>query len=449
MKNIKIAALLCTLTLVSACTTAPAIQPQVNAFLMGERYNQALNTLEAKKETYGPKNQLLYLMDKGFILHLMGRYKDSISIFEQAKDLIDEMYTKSVSNMASTWMVNDYLAPYRGENFEHILINVFQALNYAALGDINESLVEARDADLKFNAIRNLYSDLKEDTYIDDGFVRLLMGILYEASNNQQGLNDALISYKKSLELYESKHYKDHDIGTPRVLKENLLSAAQYLGFPELEEYKRKFPNSPFSSIREKSQKAEIYIIQYNGLSPVKHPHTIPVPTPDGYATGFSFPKYDARYYETKRSDVLAENTTGDAIESPTDLGEDIEILSHQAIDNRKAAIYSKAVIRPGMKYAAEKAIEYSLEDKYGRNAQYPVKGIGSLFNLFSEKADLRSWQTLPAQIRLTRLLLEPGKYKLSIENFDADNIAIEKRKIGEYTFQAGEKRFIIVRTIR
>jgi len=54
-------------------------------------------------------------LDKGYILHLSKDYKKSIDTFEKSKSIYDELYTKSVTGILSTWVINDYMAAYRGE----------------------------------------------------------------------------------------------------------------------------------------------------------------------------------------------------------------------------------------------------------------------------------------------------------------------------------------------
>ena len=63
----------------------------------------------------------------------------------------------------------------------------------------------------------------------------------------------------------------------------------------------------------------------------------------------------------------------------------------------------------------------------------------GSLYNVFSEQPDLRSWQTLPARIRVARLIVKPGAYEVSAGS----------ESLGQVTLGAGEKKFFVVRTVK
>ena len=114
----------------SSCSTALKDQSQVSRLCLQDNYVKAKAILNDNSHLYGRKNTLLYFLDKGLILHLSGDYKESIAAFDKAKRTFDELYTRSLSAMAGTWLVNEYSASYHGEDFERVMINIFQALNY-------------------------------------------------------------------------------------------------------------------------------------------------------------------------------------------------------------------------------------------------------------------------------------------------------------------------------
>jgi len=154
-------------------------------------------------------------------------------------------------------------------------------------------------------------------------------------------------------------------------------------------------------------------------------------------------------FYDITASQLSATSTTGETLKSDTYLGSNIEKTALENLEARKFRVYAKALGRPVFKYLLEKGLESKVEERHGRGAGNAVKGVGSLYNIFSERADLRSWQTLPAQIRITRLILTPGAYKFSLNNLNEENTAIEAIDFGEMNLKAGETKFIIYRTTR
>ena len=441
-------ALLPFLIFCSSCASVPVLQPQINVLIVNNRFDEAFDLLNSKENAYGANNQLLYLLDKAYVLHMAGRYEESIKNFARAKQKFDDLYTQSISKLAATLIVNDYSAPYRGEDFEYVLTNIFQALNYAALGNISEALVEARDLDRKLKFLRDLFYD-KKNAYKEDAFGEFLSGILYQASGSRQDLNDAFICYKKALAAYENSLKNNDYPSIPALLIENLLATAESLGFPEFAAYKLKFPFTLFTGLKDLEKKSQIYLVHYNGLSPIKHPVTIPIPLPDGFITQLSFPHYDTRPCDIIISQLSATSASGETFKADTILGSNIEKTAIQNLEARKFRVYATALGRPVFKYLLEKGLEKKVEERHGRGAGNAVKGVGSLYNIFSERADLRSWQTLPAQIRITRLILTPGTYKFSMNNLDNENAAIENVDLGEVNLKTGETKFIIYRTTR
>ena len=411
--HVWLAVVCCASFIFSSCASAPTIQPQINGLVIAGRFKPALKILEENKEQYGINNRLLYLLDYGLLLHLAGRYEESIPIFEEAKQIYDQLYTASLSKEAAAWLINDYFAPYRGEDFERLMINVFQALNYAALDNIEEALVEARDVDVKLGVINAQYKPDQKNVYKEDAFVRLLMGILYEASGTLEDLDNARISYQKALETYRNDFEPNYDLPAPSILQENI---------DELDQ--------------QKSQ-GQIYLIHYAGISPIKHQVSLPLPTPDGHLVALAFPFYDKRQYQESISDFKIV-TSGDAQESQvtTELAEDIGAIATKNLDNRKARVIAKSVLRAGLKYWAEKNIENRIDKNHGEGSSDWFRYIGSLYNIASEQADLRSWQTLPDQIRLAKLSLDPGEYTVSCGAW-AKHVSVS----------AGQTKFLIVRT--
>lgn len=424
----------------SCATVPPSVQPQVNTLVVAERFPQALKVLEDGEKAYGKNNELLYKLDQGLVLHLAGRYAESITVFEQAKRLYDELYTRSLTRISGSWLWNDYALPYRGEDFERVLVNIFQAVNFAALGQWDEALVEARDVDRVLTAINDQYGASQKNAYREDAFARLLSGLLYETAGGRQNLNDALIDYRKALTAYDQDYQPRYGVEAPLVLKQNLLATAQYFQDDDAAVLRRRWPDLKFPAMADKGRRATIYLIHYSGLSPVKVQDSVVLPVPDGSLVKMAFPKYEPRYnaYEPARGTLTARETGGPAIfveESQT--GEDIAGLAVQNLADRRLRVMAKAVLRPLGKYLAERAAERKVEDRAGRtSAGFFQLGAG-LYNLFSEQADLRCWQTLPAQIRIARLVLDPGDYQLSFGD----------RDLGAVSLQAGETKFYVVRT--
>jgi hypothetical protein len=431
----------------SGCAGQIATQAQLNGYFSQNNYPGAVKLIDESQKQYGNKNLLLYLLDKGAVDHFAGDYQQSIKDFTDARNRYDQLYTKSVSGIISTWLVNEYTAPYRGEDFERVMINIFQSLNYFMAGNLQDALVEARDVDGVLNLINSGYPADKKNVYREDGFARLLMGVFYESSKSNEDYNNAFISYAKAWDIYENEYQSDYALNAPNLLKENLLSAAQFMGGRDLKKYQEQFPGIQFVSLKEKAQKAEVYLIQYTGFSPVKEAITIPIPTLDSYIIQYSFPAY-VRVEDPVNSSLLkAVNGSGNKFFAPSEVAQDVGAIAIKNLDNRKARVIAKGIISSTGKYLLERKEEENIQNKFGDGAALGFKILSSVFNVVSSQADLRCWRTLPSKIRISRLILDPGKYDFVVDSFDAYGNVLESRGLGGVELKAGDKKFFIART--
>ena len=405
-----------------SCATPPKnVQPQVNSLVIAQHFDKAVSFLGQDPSAYGPNNELLFWLDRGFVLHLAGRYAESVGAFESAKRKFDELYTRSMSQMAATYAVNDYWQEYRGEDYEYVLVNIFQALNFAAMDNVSEALVEARDMDVRSKWART-----------DDAFARMLFGILYQAAGTSQDLNDAYIDDVRSRDIYQSTSKGQYGVDIPKILEQNLAAV-----------------QTPDGQVRpaDGGAKAEIYLFHYTGFVPLKVADVFPIPLDASHVTAISFPRYTDRVSDVRSSVFSALGKT--RAQDDTELVQDIGAIAKKILNDRRALILAKAGLRPVGKYLLEKTLEDRVRDSNGDTPAQIVNLFANVYNLYSEQADVRGWQTLPEKIRAARLLLEPGRYEFFVEDFDEKGASLGKKPLGAFDLQAGRKKFLIARSYR
>ena len=90
-------------------------------------------------------------------------------------------------------------------------------------------------------------------------------------------------------------------------------------------------------------------------------------------------------------------------------LVEDINRIALKNLDDRKGRILAKAIARAVAKQVAIHSIARSQDD---RDHQRAIEAILNLVNiLLVERADTRSWRTLPGRIYMTRVHVPAGDY--------------------------------------
>ncbi|MBO7047928.1 MAG: hypothetical protein J6W62_03360, partial [Spirochaetia bacterium] len=137
--------------------------------LMTGDYEAAAKEVEKKEESsyYKGKNTLLYYLDYGFLCHYAGLYEESNKVLDQAERLGDELYTKSLSREIGTYLINDKVREYAGEEFELLYIHIFKCLNYIALNNIEDALVEVRKANLRMELLEQKYREASDEYNAD------------------------------------------------------------------------------------------------------------------------------------------------------------------------------------------------------------------------------------------------------------------------------------------
>src|SRR5437899_1858364 len=199
--------------------------------------------LEKAQDAYGSKSTALYLMDRGMVQYVAGRYTDSVQSLSAAEALTEDLYTRRIRSEVEAFLTSDNALPYEGEEFEKVLLNVFMALDYVQLGLWDDALVEARKVDHKLTVLAD--RNQKRMTYNKDALARYLSGLLYEATGDR---SNAFVAYRLALEAFEY-YQKSYGTAVPDLVRQDLLRVTEALGLnQEHQEYQRAFPGLMWQS---------------------------------------------------------------------------------------------------------------------------------------------------------------------------------------------------------
>ena len=427
---------------------APSLKwyPQMNQFLQNRQYAAALNLIDQNKNSYSKRNAVLYYLDRGLVAHYGGYYEQSNQALSKAESLMQDLYSTSISQTAATFLINDNAYPYRGEDFESALVNLFMAINYAGMQKWEDALVEARKVDSKLSMFNAQYSAKDKNEYAEDAFIRFLMGVLYEA---QGEVNDAFISYRKSEEIYRETYRRLYSLGPPYLLLQKYVYAAKDLHFnTEIRSLRRIYPRLYVPKLSKSDNTGEVYLIHYNGFGAQKVQKFFLVRMPDRYVLKLPYPVFKASPCRTVSSRaILNDVRSGRSFTLRTVSVEDISDIARLNLHNRITRIKLKAFARVTAKYIAAKQAENKA--RRDQNA-----GLANLIHLFSqtaiivsEQADTRHWRTLPAQILMGEATLPPGTYQGSLQLLDGSGRTLKTIPIAKFTVNPGEKRIVTVRS--
>lgn len=378
---------------------------QLYAQLQKGECRAAVRHLERSRAAYGENAQLLYLLDSAMV-HMQCRdFETAQEKFHAAERLAEALWTESLSRQAASLVTNEYLLKYAGEDYERALINMMSAVGYLQSGQFDDALVECRRLDSLLLLFNEKYE--KKNVYKEDAFGRYLSGILHEAD---RALDDAFIDYRKAFETY--RDYEIH-YGTPVpvTLIEDLARVAEAVD--RVEDLEGLLPDTmglqalPYAKSR---SLGKIVFLQFSGRAPVKTQGQIVLPTGAGPVT-IAYPRLRLLPTACHYHHLTLSSEKGQ-YEAELALTENIGRIALKNLDDKKARIMAKTVARAVVKQALINNLSKSSDD---RNTEMALRTALNIANLFLERADTRSWRTLPGEIYMTRLFVPPGEYRIAV----------------------------------
>ncbi len=407
-------------------------------------YAEAEKQLSKNSLIQKPRNQLLYLMEKGRISHLNHEYEKSNSYLNAADSLL-EAGLNNVGDAAVGVLVNSMSQRYKGEDVEKFMIHYYKALNYIYLGKKDDAIVEARRITLQAQDQRDKFND-KANRYSNDAFSLMLQGMLYESDGD---VNNAFIAYRNAAEVYLKSDDKTwYGTSMPASLKLDLIRTAKLNGFTtEADQYERMFGINYTPT--PKPEGGELIFFWENGPAPIKtqvdmyfglirnsNGDLFFSDATGGWLIPFNytgdrgrvnlksveslraaFPKYIPQKPYYTGATITIDSTKIIGLEQ----AEDVNEIAIRTLQQRMLSEAGKVLARLAVKKMAEYTLRESAKQSNGQTNTL-LEGLGygmQLYSLLSEKADTRSWQSLPGSISYARIPLKKGDntVKITLKN--------------------------------
>ena len=392
----------------------------------------AIAHVEKNESEYGQQARLLYLMDAAMVNLMCHRYEVGNTYFHEAEALGEELWTKSISQFALSMVTNDLVIAYPGEDFERALINLFSAVCYLRLEQYDEALVECRRLDTLLSGYNAKYR--KKNVYKEDAFGRYLSGIIHESAGE---FDDAYIDYSNAWKIYQD-YYSDYGTPAPSFLAEDLLRTAETVDrIDDARSIVSGASRIDYLKRSEVVEKGKIVLIHFIGKSPVKVEKRITVPTLEG-PISVAFPEYVVQPAVCRSGSLVIESGS-QRIETRTELAEDINEIAVKSLADRKARIWAKTIARAVAKQAI---INRIADQQEGNNKQLARILLNTVNTLALEKADTRTWRTLPGEIHIGRAYVPHGVCKVYLRQCGQ-----AARLVESVSVRAGETKYVIVST--
>ncbi|MFM5028130.1 COG3014 family protein [Aeromonas rivipollensis] len=385
---------------------------------------------KVRESTPGDDTYVLDQLEKGRIAWLAGQDAISKQGFAAADSRLaweesQAQYRLSHGlDQAGSLLTNDQTMAYRAPDYERTMLHHYLALNYLQRGDAEGALVEVRRANqvqeraLKARADEVRKAKEKSEEAEADGEMRQLMsrgapeldrligrvkngfqnaytfyfsGVLYEAAGD---LNDAWVDYQRGYQIAPDN----------QSLQDALLRLARLRGSSdELKETEKKVGRKAPPPAKDQGQ---LVVLFEDGLIPARREIFLPLPisTSSGDFRTFTVavPYYDNRASDTGPLTVSVGRQAG-----RTSSLVRLESLAAKDLQERL----------PGM--LTRQALRLVAKEQLRRSAAKEGGDVGNIlvgiFNTLSERADTRSWLTLPAEASSWQGMVPAGEVQLQL----------------------------------
>lgn len=421
----------------TGCTSinAPAISLAHEATLSG---NYRVAAIESDKEKdleseLDESNQLQTLYAGNSYLYA-NDYKNSLKRLDEAERIIkyhdEKILLGSTGDLIAQLLLNDTVVDYHATMTDAIIVNTYKAIDYMALGKMDEARVELNRAIDRQRRAKETYSALinKQNEAISQKETDEKAKIASNRTSDKRK--------KSTLSLDISKTIGNSEID--KMLANKYPTLNQFEKYPEfinpftnylagiffatqkdyiksadiLKEVHGMTPNSKavkadlvmVENILDGKKKRinNVWIIYSNGLAPKKEEFRVDVPlflfTNKVLYTGIALPKMVTQNLATKNLTVFNKDKLISTTQSFASM--DRVILTEFQYG------YRDVVTRTLFSTLIKTYLQYQLQEELG---QYAGLALG-LFQALTTRADTRTWENLPKEYQISRITMPKDK---------------------------------------
>jgi hypothetical protein len=375
-------------------------------------YRRSLEIIEKdKQKLYRDKDAVLYYLDAGLLNHYTANYRQSMDLLQEGERAIEAAYTKSVTMEIGTYILNDTVQEYAGEDYEDIYINTFNALNYYHEDNFEDAMVEIRRMNNKLAFLASKYGILVDNLQkeaLEEGaeIPPDPAAGLTTFSNSALGRYLGMLFYRGNGSLDDARIDRDQ-------IRLAFANNPSVYSFPPPESLAEELPVP--------EGKARFNVIAFSGSAPVKEEESIRILIPDSRYIKIALPVMSPRPSVVNR--IVVRFDSGESFN--LELLEDIEAIASETFKARAHLAYLKAVLRGTIKGVASSVLSGAGEEAEGNaGVVLSLLSIGTqLFAEASEKADLRISRYFPAKAYVGGVTVDPGVYSYSIIYYSGDRV--------------------------
>ena len=416
----KKAFLVATLLFVVACATYTSRMQLSRDLYHDGRYEDALSGLNRLVKDASGRDYYLLLLERGKVNLAAGQYDSAIVDLQGAERRFREIEaTVSVSEALKSMLVNPTRGEYQPDSHERIMINSYLLLAYWLKGDREGAFVERNRLVAALKQYAGGLSD-KDRAALDVPFARYLAALLYEIEGRE---DDARIEYDALGKVMPEAMPPVLDPKLKELIVFTEVGRAPVLVSTEIRGHLQKDGSSlvGFFTLPE-SDGPQMFALQSFGELDLDKP---------GVLFTFAFPQCvrQPRLIHSCRL-VIDGMEAGEML--PLD---DLENTASAAYEKDLGATLLKAAFRTYVKTMAQTKLAKGDDTK-----DTAIRVFGKMLAAV-DRADTRSWQTLPAEIRFFRMECTPGPHDVSINYLDDRGETVMSSLKQDFSIGAGSKQ--------
>jgi hypothetical protein len=419
-----------------SCASSSGVYKNIDNAVYQNDFERGINEIikgqEKKRPIYPGKNAVSLFLDKGILEHYAGNYRNSSLDLENAERLIQEAFTKSITAGVASYIANDNMKEYPGEDYEDIYLNVFNALNYYHNNNTEEAMVEIRKITMSNGKLDLLSKKYEEGNkfaaqYLLESLHSIGFMSAIELPMGEPVLfSDSALARFLSALFYQGQGKEDD----ARIEFEQLHTA--FTGNPKV--YYHPVPKSAGDAQNIPQGKARLNVIAFAGLSPIKEEKAYNQFFPFFNNPALRYPQFKLPVL-AKRPSVIDRIQVGINGQKSFDLEliEDMGAVARETYNARFANMFFKTYIRTIIKYAAAEAGANAAASKYASENENE-KAAGLLIGLAtsiagkvaadsSEAADIRMGRYFPDKAYIGGINLDPGIYSVTVTFYNQGRI--------------------------
>ena len=339
----------------------------------------------------GNTSRVLHLMERGMVRQARQDYSASIKDWLEAIDTSRKLDIISVTRDTSSMIINDKIQYFIGAPYERTLLHSFNALNYFALRQWDDTAVEARN-------IIGLQKNL--NGYPDDAFSRYLSGVCFEMVDDNES---AAFQYRQTSKAL--RNFQIQDRSGQIIASSNTPPG---LAMPA--------PKKPGDS--------ELICFILIGRAPRETD--------------------SCNYISAVPSEPYAEIFAGDTRLGRSYVFADTHELM-RATEKREAALKA---LKTASRIVLKDAVADAVGGKHEKSSSLERELIGEILRLvlFSlEQPDTRRWETLPRWLEIARVPCPPDLSEIRVE-FISNTGPVSRKIISQSLVKNGRKFVAFVR---